>query len=80
MQNLSKEDALWLLNVFAPMRMGTIGGGTIQRFVKAINLMKNNSYKQDEVEHRLNNNLPIDDLTNTLITKYNKGEPRKSRK
>tara|TARA_R110000824_G_scaffold184343_3_gene365311 strand:- start:3266 stop:3502 length:237 start_codon:yes stop_codon:yes gene_type:complete len=40
MQNLSKEDALWLLNVFAPMRMGTIGGGTIQRFVKAINLMK----------------------------------------
>ena len=41
---------------------------------------KNSSYKQDEVEHRLNNNLPIDDLTDTLITKYNKGEPRKSRK
>jgi len=31
-------------------------------------------YNQEEIEHRLNNNLPIDDIIDTLNNKYNKNK------
>ena len=38
---------------------------------------KNSSYKLDEIEHRINNDLPIDDLTYKLTNKYSTRKPSK---
>ena len=38
-QNLTKEDAQWLINVFQPIRHGRIAGNTISMFVQATNLI-----------------------------------------
>ena len=38
-QNLTKDDAQWLLNVFQPVRKGRISGNTIGMFIKATNLI-----------------------------------------
>ena len=37
-------------------------------------ISKHNIYDQAEIEHRLNNNLPIDDLIDTMNEKYNKNK------
>lgn len=44
-QNLTKEEAQWLLTTYAPKKDGIINGNTISLFTKAINLMRgtNNS-------------------------------------
>lgn len=39
-QNLTKEDAQWLLTTYAPKKDGIINGSTISMFTKAINLMR----------------------------------------
>jgi len=38
--NLSKEDALWLLNVYQPKMNGTINQNNISMFTKAINVIR----------------------------------------
>ena len=38
------------------------------------NITKHNIYDQEEIEHRLNNNLPIDDLIDTMNEKYSKNK------
>lgn len=37
-------------------------------------ITKHNVYDQAEIEHRLNNNLPIDDLIDTMNEKYSKNK------
>ena len=37
---LSKEDALWLLNVYQPKMGGTVNQSNISMFTKAINLIR----------------------------------------
>lgn len=36
---MTKDDAIWLVEEFAPKRKGTISGKTIGMFMKAINLI-----------------------------------------
>jgi hypothetical protein len=38
---------------------------------------KNNSYNIDEITHRLENNLPIDDLVDKLVNRYSKPNKKK---
>lgn len=42
-ENLTREDAQWVLNVFQPIRRGTVNGSTIKSFVRAINIMTGKS-------------------------------------
>ena len=37
---ISKSEAQWLLNTFAPMRGGRVDNNTFQTFLKAYNLMR----------------------------------------
>lgn len=37
---ITKEDANWLVNVFAPMKGGRVDNSTFQMFLKAYNLMR----------------------------------------
>jgi len=37
-------------------------------------ITKHNIYDQEEIEHRLNNNLPIDDIIDTMNEKYSKNK------
>lgn len=39
-KNLSKEDAKWLLNDFGPLVGGTIFGKNIDKYTKALNLIR----------------------------------------
>ena len=38
------------------------------------NITKHNIYDQEEIEHRLNNNLPIDDIIDIMNEKYSKNK------
>jgi hypothetical protein len=38
------------------------------------NITKHNIYDQEEIEHRLNNNLPIDDLIDIMNEKYSRNK------
>jgi hypothetical protein len=42
---ISKTDAQWLLNTFAPIRGGRVDNSTFQMFLKAYNLMKGTDRK-----------------------------------
>ena len=37
---ISKSDAQWLLNVFAPIRGGRVDNSTFQMFLKAYNILR----------------------------------------
>jgi hypothetical protein len=45
MEHLSKEDAVWLMEVYKPMRGNQINVENFQVFLKAYNLMKNTNRK-----------------------------------
>lgn len=42
---ISKSDAQWLLNVFAPIRGGRVDNSTFQMFLKAYNILKDTDRK-----------------------------------
>ena len=42
---ISKEDAKWLLRVFAPIRGGRVDNSTFQMFLKAYNILRDTDRK-----------------------------------
>ena len=43
-------------------------------------ITNHNIYNQEEIEHRLNNNLPIDDLIDTMNEKFDSKKRKKHKK